>query len=333
MSFNIEVDGGKTVRLPTAGKYCDRDIVISAKGAAAAPVIQPLEVTENGTYTASDGVDGYSPVMVSVPINDRYEEGYTKGHTEGYAEGVANAPKPILQEKTITENGEYTPDDGVDGFSKVLVNVANNEHNPLDYAVSLYQMFYFGNFTSGTELEVSFGSKANATATESALRYLIWGARGLKSIKVICGAKAPKTTSLDGIARCSSSESELERIDFSEAQQLLVPSTMSRTFEWRKGLKEVLGEFDMTNCTTVGSIASQCSSLETIRFKAGTIKKSLSLAYSPLLTDETIQSVINGLGDLTGGTAQTLTLHAKVGAKLTDEQKASASAKNWTISY
>ena len=32
MSFNIEVEGGKTVRLPTKGKYCDRDIVITATG-------------------------------------------------------------------------------------------------------------------------------------------------------------------------------------------------------------------------------------------------------------------------------------------------------------
>ena len=32
MSFNIEVEGGSSVRLPTAGKYCDRDIVIKALG-------------------------------------------------------------------------------------------------------------------------------------------------------------------------------------------------------------------------------------------------------------------------------------------------------------
>ena len=30
MSFEVEVPGGSTVRLPTAGKYCDRDIVVSA---------------------------------------------------------------------------------------------------------------------------------------------------------------------------------------------------------------------------------------------------------------------------------------------------------------
>lgn len=34
--------------------------------ATAAPVIEPLEITENGTYTAPDGVDGYSPITVNV---------------------------------------------------------------------------------------------------------------------------------------------------------------------------------------------------------------------------------------------------------------------------
>lgn len=32
MSWNIEVQGGSSVRLPTAGKYCDRDIVVTATG-------------------------------------------------------------------------------------------------------------------------------------------------------------------------------------------------------------------------------------------------------------------------------------------------------------
>jgi hypothetical protein len=30
--FNIEIAGGSTVRLKTAGKYCDRDILVTAKG-------------------------------------------------------------------------------------------------------------------------------------------------------------------------------------------------------------------------------------------------------------------------------------------------------------
>lgn len=31
-AFNVEVSGGGSVRLPTAGKYCDRDIVVQATG-------------------------------------------------------------------------------------------------------------------------------------------------------------------------------------------------------------------------------------------------------------------------------------------------------------
>ena len=34
MSFNITVEGGSSVRLPTKGKYCDRDIVVTAQGGA-----------------------------------------------------------------------------------------------------------------------------------------------------------------------------------------------------------------------------------------------------------------------------------------------------------
>ena len=72
-------------------------------GEGAAPVIEALTVTENGVYTAPDGVDGYSPVTVNVPETE-----------------------PVLQEKTATENGEITPDSGYDGLSKVTVNVSGD---------------------------------------------------------------------------------------------------------------------------------------------------------------------------------------------------------------
>ena len=48
---NITVEGGTSVRLPTAGNYCDRDIIVTAVGGTAEPIIEPLEITENGTYT------------------------------------------------------------------------------------------------------------------------------------------------------------------------------------------------------------------------------------------------------------------------------------------
>ena len=75
-----------------------------------------------------------------------------------------------------------------------------------------------------------------------------------------------------------------------------------------------------------------CSALKNITFE-GIIAVNISFAQSPLLTNASVQSVIDCLKDLTGATTQTLTLHSDVGANLTDEQKATITAKNWTLVY
>ena len=51
--FNITVEGGTSVRLPTAGKYCDRDIVITAEGGAVEP--DSREQYQRVEYIESDG--------------------------------------------------------------------------------------------------------------------------------------------------------------------------------------------------------------------------------------------------------------------------------------
>jgi hypothetical protein len=43
------------------------ELTAEAGSGGAEPVIRELSITENGTYTAPDGVDGYSPVVVNVP--------------------------------------------------------------------------------------------------------------------------------------------------------------------------------------------------------------------------------------------------------------------------
>lgn len=110
------------------------------------PVIEALKITENGTYTATDGVDGYSPVTVNVPIPDGYiQPSGTKTITENgsydvteKASVLVDVPErlPILQEKTVTENGEVTPDAGYDGLSKVIVNVESSGGGGLPEGIS-----------------------------------------------------------------------------------------------------------------------------------------------------------------------------------------------------
>ena len=61
------------------------------------------------------------------------------------------------------------------------------------------------------------------------------------------------------------------------------------------------------------------------------VKFSYSLSSSPLLTHDSLINCINGLTDLTGETAQTLTLGDTNLAKLTEQEIALATAKNWIL--
>lgn len=63
----VDISESGTTTLKTKGKYCEDDITVDYTKSASEPVIEPLSITDNGTYTASNGVDGYSPVTVNVP--------------------------------------------------------------------------------------------------------------------------------------------------------------------------------------------------------------------------------------------------------------------------
>ena len=78
---------------------------------------------------------------------------------------------------------------------------------------------------------------------------------------------------------------------------------------------------------------SYMSRLEHIRFAPGTMKRNLSMQSCEKLSDGSIQSVIESLQDLTGQATKNLTFHQSVGDKLTPAQKATITAKNWTLVY
>ena len=61
--------------------------------------LRPLTVTENGTYTPEEGVDGFSSVDVNVPSDP-----------------------PVIQSLSVSHNGVYTAPEGVDGYNPVTVN-------------------------------------------------------------------------------------------------------------------------------------------------------------------------------------------------------------------
>lgn len=99
--FNITVEGGKSVRLPTAGKYCDRDIVVTAECGTPTPTQEKaVNITANGTHTVTPD-EGYALSKVTANVNVPIPEGYIQ-------------PSGTLE---VTENGTF------DVTDKASVNV------------------------------------------------------------------------------------------------------------------------------------------------------------------------------------------------------------------
>lgn len=96
---------------------------------------------------------------------------------------------------------------------------------------------------------------------------------------------------------------------------------------------EIVGELDFTSATNVDNAFQASTGVKEIRLKKGTLSISISLQYCGKLSADSIQSIIDGLSNLTGGTAQTLTFHKDIEAKLSDEQKAQITSKNWNLAF
>ena len=109
-------------------------------GSGSEAIIQSLSISANGVYTASSGVDGYSPITVNVPQKEPNIQNlaisangtYTApADVDGYNPITVAVPErvPVVESKEIIENGTYTPAEGVDGFNSVVVNVPQKEPN------------------------------------------------------------------------------------------------------------------------------------------------------------------------------------------------------------
>ena len=107
------------------------------------------------------------------------------------------------------------------------------------------------------------------------------------------------------------------------------------TGQWLTGIdgSTALNEIEVVSCTFGGvtGTSSWPASLTTITGELTGWNIALDLSKCVNLTRQSIMNLINGLADRTGQTALTLILGATNLAKLTDEDKAIATAKNWTL--
>lgn len=269
------------------------------------PVIQPLEVTENGEYTAPENVHGFNPVKVDVPI--RYEEGYQDGY---------KAMQDGLQEKEITANGEYTADEGHTGLSKVNVNVSmDNPGKPFIDTSKITNFEYFC-YANRMNEQVDSIDTSSGTCFSNCFR----SCNNLKKITKLDVSKGSLFN--ECFYECYALES-LPPLDISNGTLFT-------------------GMF--TNCRKLDNISltvpkrgfspntfSSCVGLTNITIGQGW-NVNIYLHYSNNLTVESLHGMIENLADLTGLTAKTFQIGATNLAKIDQTHLDMLVAKNWSYS-
>ena len=150
----ITPDELKTIRIDHNGIYDGmfKRVEVDVQGGKE-PVLETLNVKDNGTYRPKTGVDGFDIVEVNVPQKTFNKTSVTKEYTangqysiatpSGY-DGISdvsvnvNVPErvPVLDSLNVTDNGTYTPEIGVDGYNSVTVNVLKEHHNVVSKSIT-----------------------------------------------------------------------------------------------------------------------------------------------------------------------------------------------------
>lgn len=194
----------------------------------------------------------------------------------------------------------------------------------IPYITSCMNMFDTVTFPENTELVIELQT------IDKGFNYMFRNAKNVTSVKLI--ADGGNTTPNSAIYIFASPS--IQQVDLSEFNAVVC--NWINAFYGATSLEEIIGVLRCKKQYSGQNFSNafyMCGNLREVRFAEGTIFENCTFSSSKLLSDDSIQSIIDGLFDLTGATAQTLTFHADVGAKLTDAQKATITAKNWTLVY
>lgn len=243
------------------------------------------------------------------------EVGYNKGHAEGYTEG-----ETVGRETGYADGREVGYVEGkkaeYEAFWDVYLNVPGNANWAYRFAGTAWN-------------EYTFKPPFDIVVTGSANGMFMMS--GIRDLKALC-AQLGVVVDFSQAASFSQmfSDSSLNHVGVIDTHSASNVNYILFNAQNMATVDKIILKSDGSQTFTSGF--NNARRLQNITFE-GVIGKDINLSWSSLLTDASIQSIIDHLKDLTGATAQTLTFHATVGDKLTAEQKAAITAKNWTLVY
>lgn len=275
------------------------------------PKSTDIVITENGEYYPNDyDVDAFSKVGVDV--------------------------KPKLEEITATDNGTYTPSEGFDGFGKVNVDLKGVFDVSKFFGYAIPQDPVYNTDSSRTKLSIIIDGDFLVIPNCS---------YGLEISDEFDFNRITKAQRLfySTIFRKGINYS-FDKIKFDSINEFYqVFYTANQT----DGAIIDLTTWDFTNTalsngylirqmfgTSIKDIVGYRTIDDIINNNICVLKGLRSNPFIQVannLNRESLRAIINGLADMSEYSPQTLQLHANVKAKLTEEDIAIATNKNWTI--
>lgn len=144
----ITPDELKVLKVTDNGIYKGlfKEVDVNVQGGGKEPVLETLNVKDNGTYRPNTGVDGFDIVEVNIPkeIHNVTSKSitangvYNSDGNDVWNSVDVNVPErqPVLESLNVTDNGTYTPEIGVDGYDRVTVNVLKEHHNVVSKSIT-----------------------------------------------------------------------------------------------------------------------------------------------------------------------------------------------------
>ena len=274
--------------------------------------------------------------VVTKPYQGKgYADGYADGMEKGYTEGeqTAKAEAEAANAVILADCNEVLPTKGAstaETLEQVPARIGEIENEGAEtwkYVSILNYMFRDAVMPTDHDLVVNVPNLLTTVDINS----MISGTKNIRKLTLKCGREDAVLRSYFAFGSCTAIK-EIDLSQFGKTDVVKITKA-DYLFYGDAYLERVYGKLDFSACSTLSYVFSGCPRMKDFEVVPNSIRVSFPVNACPDLSDATIQSIIDGLADLTGATAQTLTFHATVGNKLTEAQKATITAKNWTLVY
>jgi hypothetical protein len=270
---------------------------------------EEVTVTKNGLVTPSAGYDAMLAVYVDVPI----PEGYIK-------------PSGQL---SVSENGSYP----VAPYESVKVEVVSDEYDRFwdSYQKNGEPGYFMGAFAGTGWSAETFKPKYDIRPWNGQM--LFWSSymeEDLAQMLVDCGNKK-----ID-LSQCFQIDQGFAYSRFTRIPELNMTNTGTKNVSMFNSCPNLVTIDKLIVSESNGFLAwfNECPKLTNLMIEGTIAQNDFDVSQSPLLTHDSLMSIIRALKDFssdTSGTEHKVTLGETNALKLTSEERKSAKDKGWTI--